>query len=106
MGGASCKPRGRKGKALLLFLPKSGGSISPPCSDGLEDETVVCGVIPKFPFVGIILSTMFPPTKRSYVCWPPSKFTMLRFETISSGGYVVTVSSFCSVGPKTEVLRP
>ena len=64
---------------------------APPGSDGLEDETVVCGVIPKFPFVGIILSTMFPPTKRSYVCWPPSKFTKLRFETISSGGNVVTV---------------
>ena len=85
-----------KGKVLLLFLPKSGGSISPPApgSDGLGDETVVCGVIPKFPFVGIILSTMFPPTKRSYVCWPPSKFTMLRFDTISSGGNVVTVSIF------------
>ena len=92
-----------KGKALLLFLLKSGGSISPPGSDGLENETVVCGVIPKFPFVGIILSTMFPrrraaaavlTTKRSYVCWPPSKYTMLRFDTISSGGHVVTVSSF------------
>ena len=36
------------------------GQFLLPGSDGLEDETVVCGVIPKFPFVGIILSTMFP----------------------------------------------